>query len=131
MLTPQINIDARLKLSDITPDFYHVLQKFAPFGPNNTIPIFVTENVTNFIGTKRVGRNNEHLKLVVVDDTRACNDRSGIGFGMGHLYEKVYSGCYFDLCYTLQENEFMGKNDIQMMVKDLRFQSESKSQPKG
>lgn len=124
MLTPQINIDAQLKLSDITPEFYHMLQKFAPFGPNNTIPVFVTENVINFIGTRRVGRNNEHLKLVVVDDTRVCNDRSGIGFGMGHLYDKINTGHFFDICYTLQENEFMGKNDIQMMLKDLHFQDD-------
>lgn len=124
MLTPQINIDAQLKLSDITPELYHMLQKFAPFGPNNTIPVFMTENVINFIGTKRVGRNNEHLKLVVVDDTRVCNDRSGIGFGMGHLYEKINAGNYFDICYTLQENEFMGKSDIQMMVKDIHFKEE-------
>ena len=124
MLTPQINIDAKIKLTDITPDLYHMLQKFAPFGPNNTIPVFMTEKVTNFIGTKRVGRNNEHLKLVIVDDTRACNDRSGIGFGMGHLYDKVNSGVFFDICYTLQENEFMGKNDIQMIVKDIRLREE-------
>lgn len=122
MLTPQINIDAKIKLSDITPELYNMLQKFAPFGPNNTIPVFMTENVVNFIGTKRVGRNNEHLKLVVVDDTRVCNDRSGIGFGMGHLYEEVNSGRYFDICYTLQENEFMGKTDIQMMLKDIKFE---------
>ena len=124
MLTPQINIDAKIKLTDITPDLYHMLQKFAPFGPNNTIPVFMTEKVTNFIGTKRVGRNNEHLKLVIVDDTRACNDRSGIGFGMGHLYDKENSGGFFDICYTLQENEFMGKNDIQMIVKDIRLREE-------
>ena len=124
MLTPQINIDAKIKLTDITPDLYHMLQKFAPFGPNNTIPVFMTEKVTNFIGTKRVGRNNEHLKLVIVDDTRACNDRSGIGFGMGHLYDKVNPGGFFDICYTLQENEFMGKNDIQMIVKDIRLREE-------
>ena len=124
MLTPQINIDAKIKLTDITPGLYHMLQKFAPFGPNNTIPVFMTEKVTNFIGTKRVGRNNEHLKLVIVDDTRACNDRSGIGFGMGHLYYKVNSGGFFDICYTLQENEFMGKNDIQMIVKDIRLREE-------
>lgn len=122
MLTPQINIDARIKLSDITPELYGMLQKFAPFGPNNTIPVFMTENVTNFIGTRRVGRNNEHLKLVVVDDTRVCNDRSGIGFGMGHLYEEVSSGKFFDICYTLQENEFMGRTDIQMMLRDIRFE---------
>ena len=29
MLTPQINIDAKIKLTDITPDLYHMLQKFA------------------------------------------------------------------------------------------------------
>lgn len=125
MLTPQINIDAKLKLSDITPEMYHMLQKFAPFGPNNTIPVFMTDNVTDFIGTKRVGRNNEHLKLVVVDDTRICNDRSGIGFGMGHLYEKINSGSFFDICYTLQANEFMGKSDIQMMIKDIHFTEEA------
>lgn len=122
MLTPQINIDAQIKLSDITPELYNMLQKFAPFGPNNTIPVFMTENVINFIGTKKVGRNNEHLKLVIVDDTRVCNDRSGIGFGMGHLYDEVNSGKYFDICYTLQENEFMGKTDIQMMLKDIKFE---------
>ncbi len=124
MLTPQINIDAKIKLTDITPELYHMIQKFAPFGPNNTIPVFMTENVINFIGTKKVGRNNEHLKLVVVDDTRACNDRSGIGFGMGHLYEKVTTGGYFNICYTLQENEFMGKSDIQMMLRDIHFKEE-------
>ena len=124
MLTPQINIDAQIKLNDITPDLYAMIQKFAPFGPNNTIPVFMTENVTNFIGSKQVGRNNEHLKLVVVDDTRVCNDRSGIAFGMGEAFPRISKGEYFDICYTLQENEFMGKSDIQMMIRDLKFKEE-------
>lgn len=130
MLTPQINIDAQLKLSDITPELYDMLQKFAPFGPNNSIPVFMTENVVNFIGTRRVGRNHEHLKLVVVDDTRVCKDRSGIGFNMGYLYDEVNSGKYFDICYSLQENEFMGKTDIQMMLKDIRFNTSGKENEK-
>ena len=124
MLTPQISIDAKLRLNDITPDLYHMLQKFAPFGPNNTIPTFMTQNVSFSIGTKRVGRNHEHLKLVVVHDTHPLKDRSGIGFGMGYLCDKVHAANYFDLCYTLQENEFMGKNDIQMMIKDIHFKGE-------
>lgn len=124
MLTPQINIDAQIKLNDITPDLYAMIQKFAPFGPNNSIPVFMTENVTNFIGSKQVGRNNEHLKLVVVDDTRVCNDRSGIAFGMGEAFPRISKGEYFDICYTLQENEFMGKSDIQMMIRDLKFKEE-------
>ncbi|MDL2283299.1 DHHA1 domain-containing protein, partial [Odoribacter sp. OttesenSCG-928-G04] len=121
MLIPQINIDAKIKLNDITPELYGMIQKFAPFGPHNNIPVFMTDNVLNFFGTKRVGKNNEHLRLVVVDDTRVCNDKSGIGFGMGHLYETVNSGRFFDICYTLQENAFMGKTDIQMMLRDIKL----------
>lgn len=128
MKTPQINIDAQIKLSDITPDLYNMLQKFAPFGPNNSMPIFMTENVVNFIGSKKVGRNNEHLKLVVVDDTRACNDRSGIGFGMGPEFDRINTGESFNICYSLQENEFMGKVDIQMMVRDIQFKKDNDEQ---
>lgn len=124
MLTPQINIDVQIKLNDISAELYAMIQKFAPFGPNNTIPVFMTDNVTNFIGSKQVGRNNEHLKLVVVDDTRVCNDRSGIAFGMGEIFPRISKGEYFDICYTLQENEFMGRSDIQMMIRDLKFKEE-------
>ncbi|WP_099294041.1 single-stranded-DNA-specific exonuclease RecJ [Butyricimonas sp. Marseille-P3923] len=124
MLTPQINIDVQIKLNDITAELYTMIQKFAPFGPNNTIPVFMTDNVTNFIGSKQVGRNNEHLKLVVVDDTRLCNDRSGIAFGMGEDFSRISKGEYFDICYTLQENEFMGRSDIQMMIRDIKFKEE-------
>lgn len=124
MLIPQINIDAKIRLGDITPEMYHTLQQFAPFGPNNTVPVFMTENVLNFIGSKQVGRHNEHLKLVVVDDTRICNDRSGIAFGMGEYFNRINRGDLFDICYTLQENEFMGKSDIQMMVRDIHFNEE-------
>ncbi|MGL5683369.1 MAG: single-stranded-DNA-specific exonuclease RecJ [Marinifilaceae bacterium] len=126
MLTPQINIDAQIKLAEITPEMYHLLQKFAPFGPNNNIPVFMTEHVVDFMRSKQVGRNNEHLKLVVVDDTRACTDRSGIAFGMGNLYQRIQKGENFDICYTLQENEFMGKSDIQMVVRDIHFPRDKK-----
>lgn len=121
MLIPQIHIDAQIKLSDITPELYRMLHKFAPFGPNNMLPVFMTEKVSNFLGTRRVGRDNEHLKLVVVDDTRACNDRSGIGFGMGPLYNDVTTHKCFDICYSIQENDFMGRVEIQMILKDIRF----------
>jgi single-stranded-DNA-specific exonuclease len=124
MLTPQINIDARIKLSEITPELYHTLQQFAPFGPDNTMPVFLTEGVVTFIGSRQVGRRGEHLKLVIVDDTRACNERSGIAFGMGALFPRVGKGDMFDICYTLQENAFMGKSTIQMVVNDIQFKED-------
>ena len=121
MQSPQINIDAKIKLADITPEMYKDLKKFAPFGPNNNIPIFETDNVTNFMESRQVGKNGEHLKLVVVDDTHTCSDRSGIGFNMGSFYKQVKSGEFFNICYTLQENDYMGRSYIQMILKDLQF----------
>lgn len=131
MLRPQINIDAKLHLEDITPDFYEMLEKFAPFGPNNTIPVFETDEVQDYFGKSQiVGKNieHQHLKLTVVGniETRsgANNERSGIAFGMGRLYSKISKGKQFDICYSLQENRFMGRSDIQMIIRDIRFPEE-------
>ncbi|GHV64365.1 single-stranded-DNA-specific exonuclease RecJ [Bacteroidia bacterium] len=125
MLAPLINVDAKLKLQDITPELYEILKKFAPFGPDNTNPVFMTERVVDCggsDGSRRVGKDNEHLRLVVIekDDTR-CKEKSGIGFGMGDLYNEISGGAEFDVCYTLQENTFMGKTDVQMMVRDVHI----------
>ncbi|MDR2414049.1 MAG: single-stranded-DNA-specific exonuclease RecJ [Odoribacteraceae bacterium] len=131
---PQISIDARANLEEITPELYNMLQLFAPFGPDNTAPVFLSEGVSNF-GSRQVGRHKEHLQLVVVDDARvhSCDesrarvytDRGGIAFGMGHLFTRVNNGEVFDICYTLQKNDVSRKeNDIQMLVRDIRFKED-------
>jgi single-stranded-DNA-specific exonuclease len=135
LLTPQINIDARINLEDISVDLYNTLQLFAPFGPSNSVPVFLAEGVSDF-DSQQVGRLKEHLKLVVVKDTqiqisdemqsRIYNDRGGIAFGMGKLFPRVQQGEVFDVCFTLQKNEFMGReNDIQMLVRDIKFKEEN------
>lgn len=125
MLEPKMNIDANIPLTEISIDLCEDIRKFAPFGPNNNIPIFMTEKVSNFvIGTQKVGKKGEHLRLVVEDGSRACNERKGIGFSMGHLYEKLCTGKYFDIAYTIQENVFMAKKDAQMIIKDITFRED-------
>ncbi|MDR1274176.1 MAG: single-stranded-DNA-specific exonuclease RecJ [Odoribacteraceae bacterium] len=134
-LAPQINIDARINLEDISVDLYNTLQRFAPFGPSNNIPVFLTEGVSDF-DSQQVGRRKEHLKLVVVKDaqlqghdearSRIYNDRGGIAFGMGDLFARVRQGEVFDICYTLQKNDFMGReNDIQMLIRDIKFKEDN------
>ena len=130
---PQITIDMRMKLEEISLELYNTLQRFAPFGPNNTVPVFLTEGVSNF-RSQQVGRNGEHLRLAIVDDTqiqiqddtqrRIYKDRDGIAFGMGDLFPRINDGEVFDICYTLQKNDFMRReNDIQMLVRDIKFKN--------
>lgn len=84
-------------------------------------PIFISEDVVDYGYSRQVGRNKEHLKLSVVDDIRDGNVISGIAFQMGNMYPKIAKGSPFNICYSLQENEYMGKVETQMMVRDLKL----------
>jgi len=121
MLVPQIKIDAKIKLSDITPKFFRLLKQFEPFGPKNMTPVFTSEEVVDYGYSRQVGKNKEHLKLSVVDDIRDANVVSGIGFQIGKMYPKISNGTPFNICYSLQENEYMGKVETQIMIRDLKI----------
>ena len=120
LLIPQIDIDALISFSKITPKFYRILKQLEPFGPNNMKPVFVTRNVKD-VGTSRlVGKNYDHLKLDMVDNSITKNQFSGIAFQQGHYYEKIKSGKPFTVCYTIEENTFKGSTNLQLMIKDIR-----------
>ncbi len=120
MLQPQIKVDAKISLTSITPKFYRILKQFEPFGPQNMTPVFVSEQVVDYGYSRQVGRKKEHLKLSVVDDIREGNVRNGIGFSLGSFYPKICTGIPFDLCYSVQENEYMGKTELQLMIRDIK-----------
>jgi len=121
MLIPQIKIDAEIKLKEITPKFFRILKQFEPFGPQNMTPIFVSREVVDYGYSRAVGRNKEHLKLSVVDDIRDNAVVGGIGFSLGNVYPSIANGAPFDICYSLQENEYMGKVETQLMVRDIKL----------
>ena len=115
---PQIDIDMELPLDEITPEFFADLKKFAPVGPGNLKPVFSTCGVYDK-GSRPVGRNQEHLKLDVFDK-RTGAIRSGIAFGMSGHYAAIKKGKPFDICYTVEENNFKGNVTLQLQVKDIR-----------
>ncbi|MDR2948622.1 MAG: single-stranded-DNA-specific exonuclease RecJ [Prevotella sp.] len=118
MMRPQINVDAELTFREINSKFIEDLSSFAPFGPDNLNPIFVTCNVMDYGTSKLVGKDNVHLKLEMMDDTISI-PVNGIAFRQSDSYEKVKSGTPFDICYTLEENTHNGKTNIQLYVKDI------------
>lgn len=123
ILTPQIKVDAEISFDDINFDFLEKLLEFAPFGPGNLSPVFVTRDVVDYGASKVVGKNKEHLKLLITDTPKSKYPKSinAIGFGMGDLYPRIHKGEKFDICYALQENVYMGKREIQLLVKDIKF----------
>ena len=118
-LTQEIEIDSVLKLNEISSSFFSVLKQFAPFGPGNMSPVFRTENVRD-TGLSRIVGNN-HLKLNLAEDETTRFGLDGIAFQMGQYYPFISRRIPFDICYTLEENTFNGKTNIQMNVKDIRM----------
>ncbi|MBK9732140.1 MAG: single-stranded-DNA-specific exonuclease RecJ [Chitinophagaceae bacterium] len=114
-LTPEIEINAVLEMEDITPKFYSMLKQFAPFGPQNMKPVFMTSCVEDTNWSRIVG--TDHLKFSLKKGIGSLN---GIGFGMGSFLPLVKSKQPFDICYNLDENEWNDKKRIEMTVKDVK-----------
>lgn len=120
-LTPQLDIDAYLTFSEITPEFLNLLRKFNPFGPGNSKPVFCTRGVMDFGTSKLVGRQGEHIKLELVDDT--CGKvLNGIAFNKSELFDHIHSRKPFSICYTIEENKHHGMADnIQLLIKEIHL----------
>lgn len=116
---PQIDVDAVITFKDITPKFFSVLKQFGPFGPGNMKPVFVTHRVMDYGSSRLVGRDQEHLKLELVDASSE-NVMNGIAFGMYEFNDHLKSMKPLDICYTLEENNFNGNTTIQLMIKDIK-----------
>lgn len=117
-MQPAINIEAEIQLEDITPQFFNILCHLEPFGPGNPRPTFVTRNLINNHGTRRVGQQGLHLHLDVTDRTAAI---TGIAFGQGEKASYLQNGNSADICYHLEENTFNNRTTIQMMAIDIHL----------
>lgn len=116
---PQTDIDIIIDFKDITPKFFRLLKQFNPFGPGNSKPVFWTKRVYDYGTSRLVGRDQEHLKLELVDSISE-NIMNGIAFGMYEHNEYIKGLNPFDICYTIEENTYNGNSSIQLLVKDIR-----------
>lgn len=118
-LEPQIEIDQKISLDQITFKFFNIINQMEPFGPGNMQPIFVSENV--FVKGRCKLIKEEHLKFSVAQNGN-LNVFSVIGFGCGSFFEKIESGRPFNMAYTIELNEYMGLKSLQLCLKDIIFQ---------
>ena len=119
-LVPEIEIDSEIILRDISSRFFRILKQFAPFGPGNLSPLFMTAGLVDTGKARVVGKN--HLKLEVVHPDISGFPFSAIAFQQGHHYEEIRDGKQFSACYHIEENEWNGVTSIQLNIKDIKFE---------
>ncbi len=113
-----LDIDAQIDFKDITKKIHNDLKRFSPFGPCNQKPLFCTVGVYDYGTSKVVGREQEHIKLELVD-SKSSNVMGGIAFGQSASARYIKSKRSFDIAYTIEENVFK-RSQVQLQIEDIR-----------
>lgn len=113
-----IDIDSVIDFRDISPKFYSDLKKFNPFGPDNHKPVFCTHHVYDYGTSKVVGREQEHIKLELVDN-KSNNVMNGIAFGQSSQVRYIKTKRSFNICYTIEENSHK-RGEVQLQIEDIK-----------
>ena len=118
LLIPEVTIDTQINLKDITPKFYRILSQFAPFGPGNMTPVFMSEDLQDTGYGKCVGEEKTHLRCTVTQN--GFGKLVGIGFGMGDKVDLIKDQKRFKAAYSLDENHWNGTVSLQLKLKDIK-----------
>jgi len=116
-LQPSLYVDMQIKPNNINQKLYRIIQQFAPFGPTNMNPIFMSKNVVDSGNARKVGQDQKHLKLDIVAEDKSI---SAIGFNFGSKHDKVNNGNEIDICYCVDENVWNGNRQLQLLIKDIK-----------
>ncbi|MDH7446202.1 single-stranded-DNA-specific exonuclease RecJ [Aquimarina sp. 2201CG14-23] len=116
LLIPEVVIDIPIELNEITPKFFRILKQFAPFGPGNMTPVFMTENVKDSGYAKCVGADEKHLKCRIQKNGLGIN---AIGFNLGPKQNLISNNQNIKVAYTIDENHWNGEVSLQLKLKDI------------
>ncbi|HEX3018702.1 MAG TPA: single-stranded-DNA-specific exonuclease RecJ [Chitinispirillaceae bacterium] len=113
-LVPQVIADAEINLSQLSPKFFRIINEMAPFGPGNMRPVFFCKNLKQKYSPRVVGQN--HLKMMVIGDGVSMD---AIGFNFADRYDEICRASSINLAFSLDENEWNGRINLQMKVKGV------------
>ena len=119
-LSPKIEIDMEIDINNVDDKLFRIIKQFSPFGPQNLSPFFVSRNVVDNGYGKQIGADKSHLRI---NAKTTSGSLAGIGFGMGEFFKSIKDYQEFDICYTINENEWNGRKSLQLMIRDLQVNS--------
>jgi single-stranded-DNA-specific exonuclease len=118
MLIPQLRLECEAPLNQITAALVNDLQRLGPCGHGNPKPLLCIRNATVALPPRRVGKTGDHLQLLIKQNqtTMKC-----IAFGHGDLLERLTPGTTIDLAVDPCLNEFNGRTNVELQIKDIHF----------
>ena len=121
-MIPTMDADCEISFTDINIDLAKQLQILEPYGVSNPVPSFVIRSVrvVEVIGVS----DNKHTKIIVGDGRRTltCMYFSNPPVSLG-----IYVGDRIDLLVNIDINEWGGRENLQVIVRDLKISEEQKN----
>lgn len=120
-LIPEIKVDAKISLCEITPKFVRILEQFAPFGPGNMRPVFMAEDVKVVSTPRIVGMNHFVASFCQNGDDKTFD---AIGFNLGKfVYDVDKFKDLVDIVFTIEKVVKDGRTFPQIRVKDFKVKT--------
>jgi single-stranded-DNA-specific exonuclease len=118
LLVPEIKVDMLISLPQVNDKLWRIIRQFAPFGPSNMTPIFMSENLKDTGYGKCVGEDDKHLRITA---TQTGQEKLvGIGFGLGDKYDLITNKKRFKAVYSIDENHWQGHVSLQLKLRDIK-----------
>jgi len=120
-LIPLLNIEAELAPEMVNFETHEEIQRFAPFGQENPVPLFLMRNliVSDILP---VGSNGSHMKIYLQKETEKgeIKNFTGIGYGLGGCCDIIKQGSRVDVVFELTVNNWNGTRELQLKIADLK-----------
>jgi single-stranded-DNA-specific exonuclease len=117
---PSISYHLEIDLNAMTPKVFEEMERLAPFGPGNEVPVFMASRLVAALPPRTVGHRGRHLKLILQSADSPQQRFEAIGFGMGDRIDEVRGLKAMDLVFTLVKNTFRGRTSLNMHIRALR-----------
>jgi len=116
-LRPHLNIDAEVKLNDLSGDVYPTTQMLAPFGHGNPVPTFLSRGV-EVMERRTMGNSNEHLRMRLKQGGTVWDC---VAFRLSSHQNEFAP--QVDIVYNLEVDNWGGKNQLRLNILDFKKSS--------
>jgi single-stranded-DNA-specific exonuclease len=112
-LRAHLDIDAEVTLPQLTGDTFQMIQKLAPFGRGNPMPIFLSRRV-EVADCRTMGNNGAHLRWKLKQGNVIWD---GVGFRLGNNTARTCSA--IDIVYNLELDRWGGRERLRLNILDF------------
>ncbi|HLY73562.1 MAG TPA: single-stranded-DNA-specific exonuclease RecJ [Planctomycetota bacterium] len=117
-LTPKLEVDDEVSIGAVTRSVVRELERLAPHGPGNPVPLLVASHVRVAGEPRLMGKKNDHLSFYLMQEGKSVRV---VGFGMGELYEPLKKARSVSVAFTPQINSWQGNESVELHLKDLKI----------